>query len=68
MNPQQQQAYVDAAAQALDLPIAMEHRAGVLQYFAIAAQFAQQVQAVALPVEQDSALVFTPVSPARSRA
>lgn len=64
MTPQQQQAYVTAAAAALELPLHPQHLAGVLQYFAIAARFAEQVQAVPLSPRDECAMVFVPVEPA----
>ncbi len=63
MTPEQQAAYVQASAQALALPIAPAHLPGVLQYFAIAANFARQVQAVELGPADESAMVFVPVAP-----
>lgn len=64
MEPEQIERYVDAAAAALDLPLAPEHRPGVLQYFALAAGFAAQLQAVALSAHDDPAPVFVPIEPA----
>jgi len=64
MTPPQIEAYVDAAAAALDLPLSAEHRPGVLQYFALAAGFAAQLQAVPLHAHDDPAPVFMPVEPA----
>jgi hypothetical protein len=52
--------YVDACAAALDLPIAPEHRPGVLQYFALAAGFAAQLQAVPLTAHDEPAVNFVP--------
>jgi Protein of unknown function (DUF4089) len=60
MTPEQAQAYVDAAAAALDLPLAPEHRPGVLQYFALAAGFAAQLQAVPLSPHDEPAVNFVP--------
>jgi hypothetical protein len=48
LTPAQVEAYVDAAAAALALPLAAEHRPGVLRYFALAAGFAAQLDAVPL--------------------
>ena len=64
MNAQQVEAYVDAAAAALQLPLAPEHRPGVLGYFALAASMAQMVNGLPLAVHDDPAPVFVPVSPA----
>lgn len=63
MTPEQQAAYVQATAQALALPIAPAYLPGVLQYFAIAANFARQVQDVALTPADECAMVFVPVPP-----
>jgi hypothetical protein len=63
MTPSQIEAYVDAAAVALDLPLSPEHRPGVLQFFALAAGFAEQLQAVPLDAHDDPAPVFVPVEP-----
>jgi hypothetical protein len=63
MTPGQIEAYVDAAATALDLPLDAAHRPGVLQFFALAAGFADTVHAVPLAPHDDPALSFVPVSP-----
>lgn len=68
MTPAQTEAYVDAAAAALDLPLSPEHRPGVLQYFALAAGFAEQLQAVPLDAHDDPAPVFVPVEPSAKAA
>lgn len=60
MTPQQVEACVDAAAAALQLPIAAEHRPGVLRYFALAAGFAAQVEAVPLAPHDEPAVNFVP--------
>ena len=64
MERQQVEAYVDAAAAALGLPIAAEHRPGVVHYVALAAAMAELVMALPLDVDDDPAPVFTPVAPA----
>ena len=64
MSPEQIEAYVDAAAAALDLRLAPEHRAGVLRYFALAADMAGLVEAVPLDAHVEPAVNFVPVSPA----
>ena len=46
MTPEDIEAYVDAAAALMGLPIAPEHRPGVLHYFALAASMALNVFAV----------------------
>lgn len=68
MTPEQIERYVDAAAAALDLPLSPEHRPGVLQFFALAADFAAQLDAVTLSAHDDPAPVFVPVEPASSPA
>ena len=62
MTPEQVEAYVDAAASALGLPIAPEHRPGVLHYFALAAGFADQLDGVALAPHDEPAVGFVPVA------
>ena len=64
MTPAQTEAYVDAAAAALDLNLRPDHRPGVLRYFALAAEMAALVEAVPLEPHAESAVVFVPVSPA----
>jgi hypothetical protein len=63
MDPQRIEAYVDAAAAALDLPLAAEHRPGVLAYFGLAADLAESVLAMPLGSADDPAPVFTPIGP-----
>jgi hypothetical protein len=63
MTPAQIEAYVDAAAAALDLPLSGEHRPGVLHYFALAAQMAELVGAHPLDLSDEPAEAFVPVSP-----
>ena len=58
MTPEQVLAYVDAAAAALELRLAPEHRPGVLRYFALAAAFADEVQAVPLTPHDEPAVNF----------
>ncbi len=65
MTPAQIETYVDAAACALDLPLDPGHRAGVLRYFALAAQFADVVQAVDLDASTEPAMAFVPIAPLR---
>jgi Protein of unknown function (DUF4089) len=59
----QTEAYVDAAAAALALPLAPEHRPGVLAYFDLAAGFAELVQGLALTPADDAAETFAPIAP-----
>jgi hypothetical protein len=56
--------YVDAAARTLALPLAPEHRPGVIHYFALAAAFADALDLNPLTLDDEPAPVFTPVSPA----
>jgi len=56
-------AHVDAAAALLGLPLAPEHRPGVLMYFALAAAMAEQVTGLTLTVHDESGSHFGPVSP-----
>jgi hypothetical protein len=56
-------AYVDAAAATLGLKIAAEHRPGVLQFFALAANMAALVQGLPLQPHDEPANVFHPVPP-----
>ena len=58
-----QEVYVDAAAALLGLPLAPEHRGGVLGFFALAASMAAVVEAVPLTLHDDSPMRFEPVSP-----
>ncbi|MBT2323835.1 DUF4089 domain-containing protein [Variovorax paradoxus] len=67
MTPRQIEAYVDAAAAALDLKLRPDHRAGVLRYFALAAEFAAVVEAVPLDERDEPALHFSPVAPEEPR-
>jgi hypothetical protein len=63
MDRERIEAYVDAAAAALDLPIAPAHRPGVLAYFALAAELAESVASAPLEVGDEPAPVFTPIAP-----
>jgi hypothetical protein len=64
VTPEEIAHYVDAAAVAMRLPLAPEHRPGVLRYFALAADMLSTLDAVPLAVSDESAEVFVPVSPA----
>ncbi len=55
--------YVDATAALLALPLAAEHRPGVLRYFALAASMAEAVMAVPLTLHDEPAFVFEPIAP-----
>lgn len=61
MTPEQIEACVDATAAALTLPIAPDHRPGVLRYYALAAEFAQQLEVVALAPHDEPAVSFVAV-------
>lgn len=63
MNPADIEAYVDAAAAALALPLQVEHRPGVLAFFALAADFAALVDGVPLDVRAEPAAHFLPIAP-----
>lgn len=68
LTPQQVEAYVDAAAAALALPLQPAHRPGVLRYFALAAEMADAVNQFPLDVQDEPAPAFIPVSPAERPA
>ena len=63
MTPAQTEAYVDAAAAALNLPLRPEDRPGVLRFFALAAEFGAVIDAVPLEAHAEAAVVFKPVVP-----
>ncbi|SEB26080.1 AtzG-like protein [Variovorax sp. YR216] len=63
MTPVQIETYVDAAAAALGLRLRPNHRAGVVRYFALAAEFAAVVEAVPLEPHDEPAVNFSPVAP-----
>jgi hypothetical protein len=63
MTPEEIEALADAAAAALQLNIASEHRPGVLRYLALAASHAELVNALPLTPADEPASAFTPVSP-----
>ncbi len=63
MTAAQIEAYVDAAAAALQLPLSAEHRPGVLHYFALAASMAELLAAQPLAITDDPAEAFVPVPP-----
>ncbi|HZF79642.1 MAG TPA: DUF4089 domain-containing protein [Rubrivivax sp.] len=54
---------VDATAALIGLPIAAEHREGVLRYFGIAAGLATLVMAQPMLTEEEPAALFVPVEP-----
>ena len=55
---------VDARAALIGLPIAAEHREGVLRYFGIAAGLAALVMAQPMATEDEPAALFVPIDPA----
>jgi hypothetical protein len=63
MTPAQIEAYVDATAAALKLPLNAEHRPGVLHYFALAAGMADLIAAQSLGIADDPAEAFVPIVP-----
>ena len=63
LTPLQIEAVVQANAIALGLPIAAEHKPGVLGFLALAAGMAELVMAQPLDAEDESGSVFRPVAP-----
>lgn len=63
MNAAELEHYLDAAAAAIGLPIAAEHRAAVLGYLALASGFADTVNAVPLDATDEPAMAFVPLLP-----
>ena len=63
MTPREIEAYVDAAAAALNLPLSPLHRPGTLQYFALAASMAELVAGYPMGVEDEPAEAFVPIAP-----
>ncbi|HEY7654103.1 MAG TPA: DUF4089 domain-containing protein [Methylomirabilota bacterium] len=55
-------AYVDAAAKVIALPIAPEHRPGVIQFMSVILAAAALVMEFPLPDEVEAAPVFAPGS------
>jgi hypothetical protein len=64
MTPLDIEAHVDAVASTLGLPLAAQHRPGVLHYFALAAAMAELVNGLVLTAHDDPAEVFSPIAPA----
>lgn len=56
------EAYVDATAALLALPLAPEHRPGVLRYFGLAAEMAALVNGLPLSTHDDPAESFVPIA------
>ena len=63
MDHETAEAYVDAAAAALELRLDAEHRPGVLSHFKLAAAMAELVAAPGLHLDDDPAPVFVPIEP-----
>ncbi len=63
MERQQVEAYVDAAAAALGLSIAAEHRPGVVHYVELAAEMAEQVMTLPMHIDDETAPAFVPIGP-----
>ena len=59
------EAYVDAAAAALGLPLAPDHRPGVIRYFQLAASMAPRVMDFPLTPADESGNVLVPVEAPR---
>jgi hypothetical protein len=63
MNAAELERYLDAASIAVNLPLRPEDRPGVLNYLALAAGFAQMLDAVPLEPHHENATTFVPVPP-----
>ena len=63
MTPEQIEAYVDAAAAGLALPLTPAHRPGVLHYFGFAAGMAELIAAHPMTIEDEPAEGFAPIPP-----
>jgi hypothetical protein len=59
-TPEELGAYVDQAAKLIDLPIAPEHRPGVVQFMGVIMGAAALVMEFPLPDDVESAPVFEP--------
>ncbi|MEN9313690.1 MAG: hypothetical protein RIS35_83 [Pseudomonadota bacterium] len=57
------EAYVDAVATAIGLPVEEAHRPGVVAYLKLAAGLAQRVMEFPLATHDEPAAIFRPVSP-----
>ncbi len=55
--------YLDATAAALELPIAPEHRPGVLRYLQLAAAMAERIESLPLDPADEPGSPFRPVEP-----
>ena len=65
MTPEDIERHVNASAALIGLPIAAEHRPGVLLYFGLVTRIAQPLMDFALAVDEEPAAVFVPVAPQR---
>jgi len=63
MNPADIERHVDATAALIGLPLAPEHRPGVLTYFALAARLAGPLMDFPLTTADEPAEVFVPIEP-----
>jgi hypothetical protein len=63
MDAHQIEAYADAAAAAVGLPLLAEHRPGVIHYLTLAAALADLVMAHPLAPADEPAEAFRPVEP-----
>ncbi len=63
MAPAESEAYVDAAAADLSLPLAAAHRPGVLHYVGFAAGMAELLAARPLSIDDEPAEAFVPIVP-----
>jgi hypothetical protein len=63
MTAEQIERFVDANAAALGVPIAAEHRKGVLAFFALSTRMADLVEGLPLTPADESGNVFEPVAP-----
>ncbi len=63
MSSTELEAYVDATAALLGLPLAPEHRPGVLRYFGLVGEMAALVNGLPLTPADEPAPAFVPISP-----
>lgn len=63
MSSTELEAYVDATAALLQLPLAPEHRPGVLRYFSLVSEMAALVNGLPLTPADEPAPAFTPIAP-----
>jgi len=68
MDHETAEAYVDAAAAALGLPLDPDHRPGVVSHFMLAAAMADLVAAQGLHLDDEAAPVFVPIEPGEGLA